>query len=167
MKKWFALLIVAAIMVTCTLSAFARNDKYYQESNKSNARPDYHERDDSRYVTHRTAMLLMDAQRSADHRHYSSGLAQAIAHQQRAHELYMKGSYRDAIFFSLRARDLAIQIIQGNKEKPRREFFRDEREERYYQKSPRHEDLDARLDRKNKWRDEDVVHMKFDFDIKE
>ena len=74
-------------------------------------------KDDARYIIHRTADVIYVAQRSANHRQYYKGLGQAVAHQQKARRLYLSGFYQDAIFHSLRARKIALEVIHGNKER--------------------------------------------------
>ena len=165
MKKWFVGFMLVALIVTCSVSIYAAPGKFHEGPGKSHAVPDHQIRGDAQYVIHRTATVFLDAQRAVDHRHYSFGLARAVAYQQKARELYLAGSYQDAIFFSLRARDLAFQIIEGNREKPRREFYRDEMEERYRHSSPRDEELDLKIDKKKVAKDDEVVRLHFDLDI--
>jgi len=173
MKKWFIGVTIAVLMVTCSFSINAApggghdnynggHDKYYGGPNKHG----YQERDDSYYVIHRSADILQDAQRYADRGHRFGNLSLAFAHQQRAREFYMHGSYRDAIFHSLRARDLAFDIIRANHGKIRQEYYWDGREDHWGHDSPRYQDLDVRIDRSKIGRDSDVVHMHFDFDVR-
>ena len=117
--------------------------------------------DDARYIIHRTADVIYVAQRSANHRHYYKGLAQAVSHQQKARRLYMSGFYQDAIFHSLRARRIAIQVIQGNRESWTGSW--DAREEWYFSLSPRDNDLDVKLS--FKFGDKDAVRISIDLDL--
>lgn len=118
-------------------------------------------KDDARYIIHRTADVIYVAQRSAARGHYYKGLAQAVAHQQKARRLYMSGFYQDAIFHSLRARRIAIHIIEMNKEKWTGSW--DRREEWYIRFSPRDNDLDVKL--KFTFGDQDAVRVTIDLDL--
>jgi hypothetical protein len=166
MKKWFVGIMVAALIVTCSVSIYAAPGKFHEGPGKFRNAPEHQIRGDAGYIIHRTATVFFDTQRAVEHGHRNFGYARAIAYQQKARELYLAGAYQDAIFFSLRARDLAFQVIEGNRERPRREFYRDEMEERYRHDSPRDEELELRIDHRKVVRDDDVVRLHFDFDIK-
>ena len=134
--------------------------------------PDFHRdrsavrmRADAGSVLHRTALILQEAQQAASRRYYSSGLAKAIAHQQKARDLYMRGSYQDAIFHSMRARDLAFQVLNGNHAVLSWNYYRDEMEESYCDEAPPDDDLDVRLDLRLLITDLAAVFLKLDIDI--
>ena len=118
-------------------------------------------KDDARFIIHRTADVIYEAQRSADRGHYYKGLAQAVAHQQKARRLYMSGFYQDAIFYSLRARRIAIHVIEMNKGKWTGSW--DPREEWYIRFSPRDNDLDVKL--KFTIGDQEAVRITIDLDL--
>lgn len=118
-------------------------------------------KDDARYIIHRTADVIYVAQRSADRGHYYKGLAQAVAHQQKARRLYMSGFYQDAIFHSLRARRIAIHVIEMNKGKWTGSW--DSREEWYIRFAPRDNDLDVKL--KFTFGDHDAARITIDLDL--
>lgn len=120
------------------------------------------ERNDASYIIHRTADAIFVAQRSTGRRHYYQGMAQAVAHQQKARRLYMAGLYQEAIFHSLRARRIAIQVIQGNREKWSGSW--DAREERYRHNSPHDKDLDIKLNL-IKIGDKEAVRISIDLDL--
>lgn len=120
------------------------------------------ERNDARYIIHRTADVIFVAQRSTGRRNYYKGLAQAVAHQQKARRLYMAGLYQQAIHHSLRARRLAIMVIRGNNEKWSGSW--DTREEKYRRSSPRDNDLDVKLDF-FKFGDKEAVRISIDLDL--
>lgn len=120
------------------------------------------ERNDAGYIIHRTADVIYVAQRSTRRRQYYNGLSQAVAHQQKARQLYMRGFYRDAIFHSLRARRIAISVIQGNKEKWSGSW--EAREDRYRHESPRDNDLDVKLSL-IKIGDKEAVRISIDLDL--
>jgi hypothetical protein len=123
------------------------------------------ERNDADYIIHRTATTIFAAQKAADYGHHYYGLGQAVAHQQKARELYWDGSYREAIYHSLRARDLAFQVIVANRERPRREYYRDEMEDRYNQTAPKGKQLDIGIDTVKIGIDDAVVKLHFGLDI--
>jgi hypothetical protein len=164
MKKWFVGLVLAVLIGTCSLSIYAAPGKIEIHIGNFNGGGHHQIREDARYVIHRSAMVIFAARRAVEYRHRYFGLARAIAHQQRARELYENGSYREAIFHSLHARELAIQIIRGNRGKMRPDFFRDEKEERYARDLPRDSELDLRVKEKV-GNDDDAVHWKFDLDV--
>jgi hypothetical protein len=172
MKRLFIGLILAALMVSYSFSIYAAPGnfnggpgKFNDGPSKFNGGPRHQIREDARQIIHRTAMVLVEAQQAVQRKHNFFGLARSFAHQQKAQELYRDGSYRDAIFHSLRARELAIQVIRENRGRLRPEFNRDEMEQRYSRDIPRDEELDRRLDKSKVGRDEDTVHLHFNFDI--
>lgn len=120
------------------------------------------ERNDARYIIHRTADTIFVAQRSTGRRHYYNGLSRAISHQQRARQLYMAGSYQEAIHHSLRARRIAISIIRNNNEKWSGSW--DRREEKYRHSSPKDNDLDIKL-KFIKIGDKEAVKISIDLDL--
>lgn len=73
----------------------------------------------ARTVIMRTAKYLEEAQqvskRSRHMRQNRQGLGQAISHQRRAREYYQDGWFERAIAHSIRARKIAIDIIQKNR----------------------------------------------------
>lgn len=166
MKKLWIGLMLAVMVVGFSVGIYAKPGKghdkpgkyYYGESRNQS-------RNDARYIINRTSRVLSDAQRAADRRHRYFGLGRAVAHQQKARDLYRYGSYRDAIFHSLRARDLAFQVIEQNRERPHREFYRDDMEERYGRSAPRDRDLDVQLDVTKIGKDDAMVHLRLDFDL--
>jgi hypothetical protein len=179
MKRLFIGLLLVAFMVSCSFSIYAAPGKFNDGHGKSNDGPDkfndghgkfnggprHQMQEDARQIIHRTAMVLLEAQRAVKYKHFYFGLARSFAHQQKAQELYKAGSYQDAIFHSLRARELAIQVIRENRGRLRPEFYRDEMEQRYARGIPRDEELDRRLDRSKVGKDDDVIHLHFDFDL--
>jgi hypothetical protein len=123
------------------------------------------QRNDARYIIHRTATVIFEAQRAVERGHQFLGMARAIAAQQRARDLYLKGNYRDSIFHSLRARKLAIQIIRGNRGKIRPEFFPDKLESRYEHEGPGDDQLDRQMDQRRMGRDDDAARIRIELDI--
>lgn len=121
-------------------------------------------RSDAKYVIERTARVLNQAQRSAKRGRYHSGLGRAVSHQQRARELYAKRDYREAIYFSLRSRELAIEIIERNRGKVRPDFRMDKREQRY-KGGPGGRNLDAKLDPKKMRKDKDALKITIELNL--
>lgn len=120
------------------------------------------ERNDARYIIHRTANVIFVAQRSTSRRNYYKGMSQAVAHQQKARQLFMAGAYQSAIHHSLRARRIAISVIEGNREKWSNPW--DTREEKYHRDSPRDNDLDLKLNF-FKFGDKEAIKISIDLDL--
>ncbi len=174
MKKWYIGIMLALFVGTCSLSALAYRGPGpgprpgHGPGPGPGPGPAFHERqarEDARFVIHRTALVLDDAQTAARrHRRYN-GLGMAVAHQRRAQDLYRQGLYRDAIFHSLRARNIAFEVIQNNRERIRPEFRRDTLEDRYYHDSPRDNDLDLNMGMIKIDRDDAVISLHLNFDL--
>lgn len=180
MKKMLIGLIVGSLITTASAGALAAPGGYSKhgpgphrpgyEQKQDPHRYDNHDqkdwelKSDAGYVLKRTAEVMAEAQQMGRRSHRYSGFALAAAHQQKARELYFSGSYREAIIFSLRARDLTFQIISDNQKKIRPEYRRDAREERYYDRSEGAQ-LDARLDRHKIGPDHDAVRIKMEFNL--
>lgn len=122
------------------------------------------ERDDARYVINRTATVIFRAQRTARVHHYYAGFARSVAHQNKARELFRAGSYREAIFHSLRARKLAMFVIRGNRDNWSG-YDRDDREAFYVKMAPRDNDLDIRVDWHKVEKDDAAVHIQFNLNV--
>lgn len=120
------------------------------------------ERNDARYIIHRTANVIYVAQRSTSRRNYYKGMAWVIAHQQKARQLFMAGAYRSAIHHSLRARRIAISIIERNREKWLNPW--DAREDKYRRNSPHDKDLDVKLNL-YKFGDKEAIKISIDLDL--
>ena len=176
MKKLLIGLTVVVFVMCSALSVFANPSKFGGPNNHpgpGDRRNGFGERrnddlrNDSRYILHRTADVISEAQRSAERGHKSFGLARAVFTQQRARDLYMKGNYQDAIFFSMRARNLAFDVIRANRERIRPEFFPDRLESRYDHQGPSDNDLDRQMDsdRGRMGRDDDAIHIKIEFNL--
>ncbi|NLY76383.1 MAG: hypothetical protein GX075_13970 [Firmicutes bacterium] len=119
-------------------------------------------KNDSRHIIQRTAKVISAAQQSTKRGHYYKGMAQAVAHQQKACRLHRAGSYLDAIHHSLRARRIAIAVIEGNRGKWSGSW--DAREEKYRRNSPKDKDLDIRIDF-SKIGDKEAVRISIDLDL--
>lgn len=82
------------------------------------AHGEFRERERAREVLEETADTLERAQWSARRGHYRDGLGRAWAHQEEARDLYFNGEYERAIAHSMRARDIAVYIIDANRRGP-------------------------------------------------
>lgn len=135
-----------------------------REHNQREDRRLMQERDDARYVINRTASVISRAQRNARMNHYYAGFARAIAHQNKARELFQNRRYQEAIFHSLRARKLAMQVIRGNREHWSG-YSRNDREERYIRMAPSDHDLDIRVDWQKVGNDDAAVRIQFNLNV--
>jgi hypothetical protein len=167
MKKWLIGLILATLLITCSLGILAaplvRDHQFGPPDHRG---PQGREiRADAEYIIHRTAVTLDSAQQIANIGHQYFQLGLATAHQQKALEFYRNGLFRDANFHSLRARNIAIRVIRDNLEKLQQDFSPDPMEQRYNQDSPREDELDRRLDRRNMNRDDDIIHLRLNLDL--
>lgn len=155
MKKLLVGLMFTALVVTGSLGIVeAKHGKGYDDRDRHEG-PGYsawapgHQkkvRNDAGYVIHRTAEVIYAAQGAANRGHHYYGLSQAVAHQQKARELYLDGFYQDAIFHSLRARDIAFQVIDRNRVRPPHDYEYDEMEASYHRSAPRASELDLKID---------------------
>jgi hypothetical protein len=122
------------------------------------------EREDARYVINRTASVISRAQRSARNGHYYQGFSRAVAHQHKARELFQARRHREAIFHSLRARELAMHVIRGNRENwPG--YAWDDREQRYGHMAPSDRDLDIQVDWSKVGNDDAAVRIRFNLNV--
>ena len=139
-----------------------RREREHREQERRERERREQERNDARYIIHRTANVIYAAQRSTSRRNYCKGMSQAVAHQQKARQLFMAGAYQSAIHHSLRARRIAISIIEGNQERWANPW--DTREEKYHRNSPRDNDLDLKL-HFFKFGDQEAIKISIDLDL--
>lgn len=170
MKKLLIGLVLTAFIISSSFIIYAAPGKFISRNRHHDGPPRHHrhythEQEDARYIIHRTATVLFDAQRAVMRGHRSVGLALAIAMQSKARELYHNRYYRDAIFHSLRARDIAFRIIRNNRKRVKPEFFHDGIEKRYTHDRPRDEVLDRAHKRRGVGSDDDAAHVTIEFDI--
>lgn len=122
-------------------------------------------REDARQVMFRTANVLKMAQVSANRfRDNRRGLGQAFAQQRYAQDLYSRGNYRDAIFHSLRARELALEIIRRNRGSIQHDWEFNDWELRYRHEAPSDHDLDGGI-HGFFMGDDDAVHFNIEFNF--
>jgi hypothetical protein len=166
MRKWLIGMMVVVLAVAFSVGIDAKYNRFRGDQGYGYGRPArLQEREDARYIIHRTAETIFGAQQAAERGRHYNGLRQSIAHQQRARELYQNGLYREAIYHSLRARDIAFQVITLNRERPHREYYRDDMENRYVRSAPRNKDLDIRIDSVKVGKEAALVRLHFGWDI--
>lgn len=68
----------------------------------------------ARNVLQRTARYINQAQEEMRMRRFRQGIGMAVSHQRQAMELFRQGWYERTIAHSIRARKMAISIIQRN-----------------------------------------------------
>ena len=102
-------------------------------------------RDDAREVLRRTNVVIREAQRVARNHHNRAGLGKAIGQQRYAIRVYQQHQYQDAVYHSLRARRLAIQVIRSCHGRMPHETEYTWAERRYRSDSPDDDDLDLRI----------------------
>ena len=171
MKKWYLGFLAVVVLMACSLGVYADHGPYKQ-GRDYDKRPTYSNKkhnnklqSDARFVIHRTAIVITDAQKQARYHRYSFGLSRAVSNQKLALEFYSRGSYQDAIFHSLRARDLAFQVISGNGQRRNREYERDQMEEGYAHRAPRGADLDRSANRLIISSDNGVIRLFLNLDL--
>jgi hypothetical protein len=148
-KKMVCLLVVCLLMVLIgSIGAYVSADGPY--------------RDHARHIIHRTYLVLDDAQRFARRGHQYAGLGLAMGHQRYARDLFDNGRYQAAINHSLRARELAFDVIRNNGGEIRGEWGWDRTEGDYYHRMPRRDDLDLEI-RGRSMDDRDAVRFRLDF----
>lgn len=122
------------------------------------------EKNQARHVIQRTAAVLVAAQKAAAREEKYFGLARAVTHQMHARELYRQGFYADAIYHSLRGRELAALVIRENRGEFVRESVLDRMELKYKNSSPSDDQLDVKI-QYLKITDDSAMKIKIDLDI--
>lgn len=130
-------------------------------------KPDFHNRErmrqDSRAVLNRTATVIREAQLAARKNGYAHGLSKAFAHQDYARKLHMRGEYREAIFHSMRARNIAYDIIEKNRFSRRPEHDWDDVDYGYMPYAPKDNELDVKI--KSDKSDNDYIYISIKLDL--
>lgn len=98
-----------------------------------------------RHVYKRTAAVLRVAQRFASESHQNYGLGLAVSHHRYSEKLYRQEQMDEAIYHSLRARDLAAHVIKQNQSDILQEALYDQTESVFAKKSPSANELDRRV----------------------
>lgn len=102
----------------------------------------------ARRILRRTQAVTLFAQRQARLGGKYLGLGLAVGHQRYAFFLWNRSRYGPAIYHSLRARVLAVEVIKRNRNSSGTAFQEaifDAAENRYYRESPSAEALDRAL----------------------
>jgi hypothetical protein len=99
------------------------NRRRDEENRRHKVPPPHSLRDriEAKRVIRATADYLIRAQQAARKGRYYFGLGKAYAHQEEAQKLYRGGHYKSAMAHSLRARQIARDVIEANRPgRPRR-----------------------------------------------
>jgi len=105
MKKIFAMFLMVAMLISCTGAAvFAR---------EVNTLPAYMK---AKEVMMNSKAKIEKAQALAKKGGIYTGIGKAVAHQQRARELFRAGWYERAILHARRAKVLAKEVIKANRQ---------------------------------------------------
>jgi hypothetical protein len=128
------------------------------------------ERQRSHIILMQTANIINVAHKCVkEHKVFTGNLAKAIGHQHVALEYYGHEKYFEAMWFSRRARALAIKAIEANGcIVPGDDKFLDSDAE-FFKNCPSDEELDNRLTvghPKEKMKDEEVIKSKPDVEVK-
>ena len=124
MKKLTILFLTLTLLLASMTNVYGyygkygKKDSHWKNDNSNDNHYYNHQssRMDARRVLQRTAQYLMEAQRVARNRgNYYQGLGKALAHQNRAKQLYEQGWYDRAIVHSISARKIAIDILRQNR----------------------------------------------------
>ncbi len=169
MKRFsmIALLLALGLLLTGVLPALAKGGPGGPGRHGGPGwRQDDRLRDDAREVLQRTSRVLRAAQDAASRsrRYDRRGLGQAFGQQRYAQDEYRKRDYRDAIYHSLRARELAMEILRRNRGRMDRGWDFDDRERRYRRDAPSDRDLDTKI-RGFIIGDDDATHFSIEFNF--
>lgn len=174
MKKLIVGVLLAGLVLAFSLGALAKPGHFKGESGKWKGESEKHqqgqwnkERNDAQYIIHRTAGAVGAAQRAAERGHRYSGLGRAIAHQQLAWDLYGQGEYRAAIYHSLLARRISVEIINANRFRVDPEFSCEAVELGYVHTAPKDNQLELQISSTKIGKDNDMVHFSLHLDISE
>lgn len=117
------------------------------------------ERAQSRQVLRRTGVLIIAARDSIRIGHNTAGFGLAYSHQLYAKRQFKAGRYQRAMFHSLRARLLAVEVILANKKESRLyDAMYDRLEARYASQAPSEAELDQILSEQgNVWNDRAAI----------
>jgi len=147
MKKW-TLLLIGMLLSVCVLSSvsFAYNPA----------------KQHARQVYRRTATILVEAQDAARMGHRYQGLNRAISHQRLAKDYYYTRNFEMSINHSLRAREIAFDVINNNSHRRSRRPDFDSVELRY-RNNMRSNDLDTKVS--DDGDEEDSLKVKINLDL--
>jgi hypothetical protein len=128
------------------------------------------ERQRSHIILSQTAVIIKSAHETVTrHKVYNGFLARAIAHQHVAREFYERQKYFEAMYYSRRARALAIKAIETNGGLVPADSGYLESDAEFFKNCPSDDELDATMMRehpKEKLKDEEIIKSKPDVDVK-
>ncbi len=146
MKKMSFLLMVSLLIIACSRIAWGAPIET-----------------DAFNIVNRSAKIISDAQKAAQRLQYFNGLGLVVTEQREARKAYESGAYQDAIFYSLRARALAITLIKtAQAYLSQEDETLDPVESAYAAKSPAAKDIDDKFKKKLLSRDKDAVTLRVD-----
>ena len=146
MKKMSFLLMIGLLIIACSRIAWGAPIET-----------------DAFNIVNRSAKIISDAQKAAQRLQWYNGLGLALTEQREARKSYENGAYQDAIFYSLRARALAINLIKATQTYISQEDQTlDPVENAYAAKSPAAKDIDDKFKKKLLSRDKDAVTLRVD-----
>jgi len=105
MKKIFAMFLMVAILISCTGVAVLAKDVTTLPAHAK-----------AKLVLTKSRNTIIKAQELAKKGGIYTGLGKAVAHQQRARELFRAGWYERAILHARRAKVLAKEVIKANRQ---------------------------------------------------
>ncbi len=105
MKKIFVMFLMVAMLISCTGVAVMAKEV--------NTLPAHAK---AKLVLSKSKNTILKAQELAKKGGVYTGLGKAVAHQQRARELYRAGWYERAILHANRAKILAKEILKANRQ---------------------------------------------------
>ncbi len=146
MKKFILVILLIVSMLGCTMLPAAAKIQISIQS----------EREKAKTVIRRTAVVIQDAQQAAGRGRHSQGLGRAVAHHRYSIREYNQRNYRDAIYHSLRARELAGQVLRNNHRRLPRESNWTDDERNWKRRSPSNAELDRKVVRLTVGDDESV-----------
>jgi hypothetical protein len=120
MKKILILGLLLVLSFSTVISAKSRHDfdrPGRHQGWEVREHPSTQKQLKAKEVLEETAEQLEQAQKAALHGHYRYGLGRAYTHQEQARDLYFDRQYERAQAHSLRAREIAVDIINANRQK--------------------------------------------------
>lgn len=115
--------------------------------------------DDAMHILNRTVKVVNQAQNAAKSINIYKGLALCVTHQRQAQDFYKAGRFEEAIYHSLRSRELAITVITSNRYFLDKKYQTlDEIEAGYDARKPASKDLDAAVKKRIVGMDKDAVN---------
>jgi hypothetical protein len=146
MKKWFAGSMLMALFMTYSFDVSAvqpLSSSTQSEKDGITVTGANQLSSDAFYIMNRTTLLMNYIKKYTDANDFHFELAKA--HQEKARIFECQFAHFDAIYHSLRARELAFRVIVEKGAKPRTEYLLEDRERRYLEYNPSDEELDRQL----------------------